>query len=97
MTSNGMEAVAKIEIFSGPNCGFCASAKRLLDQRGLTYIDLDIAAYDTHREELLRRLPRSRSIPQIFINGEHIGGYDDLCLIDSSGRLRDMIGNVEIS
>ena len=95
MTTNGMEPVAGIEIFSGPNCGYCASAKRLLDRRGMTYIDYDIAADDAHREELLRRLPRSRSIPQIFINGEHIGGYEDLCLIDGSGRLRDMTGNVE--
>ena len=58
----------------------------------MTYIVYDIAADDAHREELLRRLPRSRSIPQIFINGDHIGGYDDLCLIDDSGRLRDMTG-----
>lgn len=95
MTTNGMEPVARIEIFSGPDCVYCASAKRLLDRRGMTYIDYDIAADDAHREELLRRLPRSRSIPQIFINGEHIGGYEDLCLIDGSGRLRDMTGNVE--
>ena len=97
MTTNGMEPVAKIEIFSGPNCGFCASAKRLLDQKGMIYIDFDIVADDANREELLRRLPRSRSIPQIFINGEHIGGYDDLCLIDASGRLRDMTGIMERS
>ena len=82
--------MAKIEIFSGPECGYCESAKRLLDQRGLAYIDYDITADDSHRNELLRRLPRARAIPQIFIYGEHIGGYEDLRLIDETGRLQTM-------
>ncbi len=82
--------MAKIEIFSGPQCGYCESAKRLLDREGLAYVDYDVAANDSNRKELCRRLPRVRAIPQIFIDGEHIGGYDDLRLIMETGRSRNM-------
>ena len=58
-----------------------------MDSRGLAYQELDIAADPAQLEELLRRLPRSTAIPQIFIDGEHIGGYEDLCLLDEGGKL----------
>ncbi|MDJ0970425.1 MAG: glutaredoxin domain-containing protein [Kiloniellales bacterium] len=79
--------MARIEIFSAPNCGYCLRAKELLDGKGLAYQELDIAADPAQLEELLRRLPRSKAIPQIFIDGEHIGGYEDLCLLDERGKL----------
>jgi len=79
--------MAKIEIFSSPNCGYCERAKALLDDKGWAYEDLDIAGEVGHKEELLRRLPRVRSLPQIFVAGRHIGGYEDLCLLDESGKL----------
>ena len=79
--------MAKIEIFSAPDCGYCRRAKKLLDAKGLAYQELDIAAEPAHREDLQRRLPRSKAIPQIFIDGAHIGGYEDLCLLDERGEL----------
>ena len=66
-----------IEIFTGPSCGYCRQAKALLDRLGLDYVEYDIAA-EAHREELFRRLPRGRAIPQIFVDGAHIGSYEDL-------------------
>jgi glutaredoxin 3 len=75
-----------IEIFSGPQCGFCKKAKELLDAKGLGYTDLDVSE-EVHRNAFAERLPRARSIPQIFIDGEHIGGYEDLCIWDERGRL----------
>ncbi len=84
--------MAKIEVFSGPECGYCAKAKALLEDRGLAYEDLDIVAQDANRAELIRRLPRALVVPQIFIDGEHIGGYEDLCLLDDTGRLDRMTG-----
>ncbi len=83
--------MAKIEIFSSPNCGYCERAKTLLDDKGWAYVDLDIAGEAGHREELLRRLPRARSLPQIFIAGRHVGGYEDLQLLEDSGKLEDLI------
>lgn len=81
----------KIEIFSGPQCGYCKHAKEILDQKGFGYEDLDISD-EQHRTELMRRLPRTRSIPQIFVDGEHIGGFEDLQIFDADGRLDEMLG-----
>ena len=79
--------MAKIEIFSSPKCGYCDRAKALLDDLGYAYKELDVAGHAGHRIELQRRLPRVRSLPQIFVCGEHIGGYEDLQLLEDSGQL----------
>ncbi|MGI9389959.1 MAG: glutaredoxin domain-containing protein [Boseongicola sp.] len=69
----------EVEIFTGPNCGYCSAAKSLLDKRGIGYAERDMQDA-TVRQEFADRLPRMRSIPQIFIDGEHIGGFEDLRL-----------------
>ena len=81
----------RIEVFSGPNCNYCKRAKALLDEKGVVYEDLDISE-SAHRDEFMRRLPRARAIPQIFIEGEHIGGCEDLELLNGDGRLDTMLG-----
>ena len=70
---------AEIEVFSGPGCGYCEAAKALLRQHSLTYRERNVRQPEV-LEEFQRRLPRVKSIPQIFIDGEHIGGYEDLKL-----------------
>ena len=80
-----------IEVFSGPNCSYCKRAKQLLVQKGVAFTDLDISLPE-HRIEFVRRLPRARAIPQIFIDGEHVGGCEDLELLDRAGRLDAMVG-----
>ena len=84
--------MAKIEVFSAPDCDFCRLAKELLKSKGLAHHELDITADPAHLEEVRRRLPRSKAIPQIFIDGDHIGGYEDLCLLDERGRLDALLG-----
>ncbi len=79
-----------IEIFSGPQCSFCEQAKQLLRQQGLTFVDYDITNPE-HREAFNKRLPRVRSIPQLFINGEHIGNLEDLTILIKNGRLEKML------
>ncbi len=76
-----------IEIFSSPGCSYCDRAKALLKEHGLEFTEYDLSADDAHREDLIARLPRVRALPQIFIDDEHIGGYDDLALIDEKGEL----------
>lgn len=76
-----------VEIFTSPQCHYCEQAKELLQRRGIAFDALDIAAEDAHREELIRRLPRVRALPQIFIDGRHIGGLEDLQIIDARGEL----------
>ncbi len=79
-----------IELFTGPHCGYCERAKALLKSKALQYTEFDITSNE-NREEMQRRVPRARSIPQIFIAGNHIGGCDDLMLLDSRGELDGLI------
>ena len=81
----------RIEVFSSPQCGYCDRAKALLTEKSAAFIERDVAADEAHRQDLMARLPRSRSLPQIFIDGAHIGGYEDLCLLAESGRLDALI------
>ncbi|SPH17784.1 Glutaredoxin 3 [Defluviimonas aquaemixtae] len=69
----------RIEIFTGPGCAHCEVAKALLNRRGLTFEERDVSE-EAVREEFAQRLPRVRSIPQVFIDDEHIGGLEDLKL-----------------
>ena len=84
--------MARIEVFSASDCGYCQRAKALLDRRGLVYEERDIAADPASREELRRRLPRAKAIPQVFVDGRHIGGYEDLCLLEEGGELDALSG-----
>lgn len=80
-----------VEIFTGMNCGYCDRAKALLRDREIPFTELDISGDAANRDELIRRLPRSKSIPQVFVDGEHIGGYEDLCHLDENGRLAELV------
>ena len=68
-----------IEIFTGPGCAHCQAAKALLKRHGLPFTELDISVPST-MDEFRRRLPRSRSLPQIFADGRHLGNEQDLKL-----------------
>ncbi|MCZ6455434.1 MAG: glutaredoxin domain-containing protein [Alphaproteobacteria bacterium] len=78
----------KIEIFSTPQCAYCDAAKKLLDDKGLAYTNLDVMSDPAILADFKRRLPRVKAVPQIFIDGEHIGGYEDLRRRDHTGRLQ---------
>lgn len=78
--------MSKIEIFSQPNCQYCQMAKSLLESKGIEYIKHNIADPENMRE-FAARLPRVRSLPQVFINGEHIGNDQDLQIWANDGRL----------
>ncbi|MEM7021623.1 MAG: glutaredoxin [Pseudomonadota bacterium] len=71
--------MTEIEIFTGANCSYCDAAKALLSEHKLAFLERDMADPSV-RTEFRTRLPRERSIPQIFIDGEHIGGFEDLKL-----------------
>lgn len=67
-------------------CPYCVAAKNLLKTRGFNYKEIRVDTDSVQREEMLRISGR-RSVPQIFIDGQHIGGYDDLVAFDRSGGL----------
>ncbi len=78
--------MAKIEIYTTQFCGYCARAKSLLDGKGAAYDEMDVMMDDKKRTEMRERAKRT-SVPQIFINGRHIGGSDELAALDRAGEL----------
>jgi glutaredoxin 3 len=78
--------MAKIEIYTTPFCGYCARAKSLLDQKGAAYEETDVMMDDKKRTEMRDRARRT-TVPQIFINGQHVGGSDELAALEQAGKL----------
>jgi len=79
--------MARVEIYSTMFCPYCARAKSLLDKKGVPYINIDIMEDTSKRDEMLARSEGSTTVPQIFIDGEHIGGCDELYALDRAGKL----------
>ncbi len=84
--------MARVEIYTTPSCPFCVRAKRLLHARGIAYDEIDVADDAVLREDLVRRTGR-RTVPQIFIDGEPVGGFEELAALDASTRLADLVGD----
>jgi glutaredoxin 3 len=82
--------MAKIEIYTTPWCGYCARAKGLLEEKGVAYDEVDVMEDAAKRAEMRERSKRS-AVPQIFINGEHIGGSDELADLERAGKLDAML------
>lgn len=81
----------KVEIYSSQFCGYCSRAKRLLSQKGVDYIDYDVIEDTSKRDEMVQRAGGRMTVPQIFIDGKHIGGSDDLYALDGAGRLDPLL------
>lgn len=84
--------MAKVEIYYWTTCPFCTRARALLDQKGVDYTGYDITGDEAAREKMVKRTGGPRTVPQIFIDGEHIGGCDDLHALDAKGALDAMLG-----
>ena len=79
--------MARVEIYTTPSCPFCVRAKRLLDARGIDFEEVDVADDDTLRAQVIERTGR-RTVPQIFIDGRSIGGFEELAALDEAGELK---------
>ncbi len=79
--------MAEVEIYTKAFCGYCARAKSLLDSKGVDYQEFDLTMGGPKRAEMLARANGRTTVPQIFIDGEHIGGSDDLAALEREGRL----------
>ena len=83
--------MAKIEMYTTAICPYCVAAKGLLSRKGAKQIEeIRVDLSPQRREEMLTRSQR-RTVPQIFINGEHVGGHDDLVALDRAGKLDPML------
>ncbi|MGA9420907.1 MAG: glutaredoxin 3 [Rhodanobacteraceae bacterium] len=84
--------VPRIDLYTSSTCLYCTGAKNILRMRGLAFEEIRIDLDPARREEMLARSGGRRSVPQVFINNIHIGGYEDLVSADRSGRLAELIG-----
>jgi len=82
----------KIEIYTKWGCGYCSRAKALLDSKGVAYEEYDVTMGGPKKAEMLERVPDARTVPQIFIGGEPVGGSDDLQALEQSGQLDSLLG-----
>jgi glutaredoxin 3 len=77
----------RVIVYSQPFCGYCVAAKRLLTEKGAAFTEVDVMFDAERRSEMLERSGGRRTVPQIFIDGRHVGGYDDLSALDKAGEL----------
>lgn len=84
--------MAKVEIYSTMFCPYCARARSLLQRKSVTFIEVDVDAEPARRDEMVKRAGGRYTVPQIFIDGEHIGGSDDLMALESAGKLDAKLG-----
>ena len=82
----------KIEIYTKAYCGYCHRAKRLLDEKGVDYVEYDITLGGPKRAEMMQRRPGAGTVPQIFIDDKAIGGSDDLAALEHAGKLDALLG-----
>ncbi len=79
--------MSMVEIYTTPFCGFCVAAKRLLNKKGVSFTEIDVARVPDRRQEMMGRAHGRHTVPQIFVDGAHIGGCDDLFALDRAGKL----------
>lgn len=83
-----------VEIYTSTSCGPCIRAKALLKAKGVAFREIDISSDVERQREMIERSQR-RTVPQIFIGGEPIGGYDDLARLNARGELDGLLGKTE--
>ncbi|MGB0135505.1 glutaredoxin 3 [Dokdonella sp.] len=81
--------MASVELYSTAVCPYCVAAKNLLKQKGFEYEEIRIDMDPVRRDEMLSRTGGRRSVPQIFVNGFHVGGFEELVAADRSGKLAE--------
>ena len=84
--------MAEIEIYTSPFCGFCNAAKRLLDKKGVAYREIDVMMNSGKREEMTKRSGGSRTVPQIFVDNEHLGDCEAIMEMDADDDLDARLG-----
>tara|TARA_B100001250_G_scaffold364829_1_gene345162 strand:+ start:126 stop:380 length:255 start_codon:yes stop_codon:yes gene_type:complete len=80
-----------ITMYSGPMCSFCEAAKRLLSRNNLQYKEIDVSSKEGLRDEMIKKANGKRTIPQIFFDDYHVGGYVELRALEKSGELNNLV------
>ena len=80
-----------IIVYTGPFCNFCDAAKRLFSRNNLKYEEIDISTKDGLRDEMIKKSNGKRTIPQIFFDDQHVGGYVELRELEKTGKLNNIL------
>ena len=81
----------KITIYTGPLCNYCDAAKRLLIRNNAPYNEINIANVDGAKDDMIKTANGKRTIPQIFFDDQHIGGYDEVRALEKENKLQDLL------
>jgi glutaredoxin 3 len=83
--------MTRVEIYSTFMCGYCHRAKKLLESKGVAYEDIDVMMQPGRRDEMTVRSGGRTSVPQIFVDGRHIGNSDELLALEDAGKLDSLL------
>lgn len=83
--------MAKIEVYSTDVCPYCVRAKKLLTKKGAEFTEINVSNNSELRDSMMKRANGRQTVPQIFINDQHIGGCDDLYALDAEGKLDGLL------
>lgn len=84
---------ATVEIYTKPTCPYCLRAKELLRGKGVSFTEIDIAAHPDRRDEMIQRAQGRTTVPQVFVNNQHLGGCDDIHALDAKGGLDPLLAS----
>ena len=81
----------KITVYTGPVCNYCDATKRLLKRNNALFTEINIAEVDGALDEMLRKANGKRTIPQIFFDDQHIGGYEEIRTLEKNNKLKELL------
>ena len=80
-----------VTIYTGPLCNYCDAAKRLLTRNNIKYKEINIAMVEGAMDEMITKANGKRTIPQIFFDEQHMGGYDEVRALEKENKLQDLL------
>ena len=80
-------------MYTGPLCNFCEAAKRLFTRNNIKYQEIDISSKEGLMDEMIKKSNGRKTIPQIFFDDQHIGGYDEVRALEKENKLQDLLNN----
>jgi glutaredoxin 3 len=89
--------VTAVDIYTTPTCGYCRAAKSLLTSKKVSFNEINVATDSELRRTMMSRANGRTTVPQIFINGAHVGGCDDLYALEHEGKLDQLLAGKEVA
>ena len=80
-----------VTLYATPTCGYCMAARRLLADNGVAFEEVDLSAEPERRAEMVARTKGARTVPQIFVGDEHVGGFSEVWELDRAGKLAPIL------